>query len=153
MALIPAGSFTIGNTIGDSNITDAIPTNVMMLAFYMDVNLVSSNQFWMVAIWATSHGYGFYNFATSKAGNHPVQEGDWYDCLKWCNARSQQAGLTPVYYMDAGLTQVFTNGGYTNSLVGPIVCELGGQRISVGDGSGVGEGGTGRVERATVSLG
>src|ERR1019366_5180581 len=27
------------------------------------------------------------------------------------NARSQQAGLTPVYYTDAGLTQVYTNGG------------------------------------------
>ena len=30
--------------------------------------------------------------------------------MKWCNARSQQAGLTPVYYTDAGLTQVYTNG-------------------------------------------
>ena len=27
---------------------------------------------------------------------------DWYDCVKWCNARSQQAGLAPVYYTDAG---------------------------------------------------
>ena len=35
---------------------------------------------------------------------------DWYDCVKWCNARSQQAGLTPVYYTDAGMTQVYTNG-------------------------------------------
>ena len=35
---------------------------------------------------------------------------DWYDTVKWCNARSQQAGLTPVYYTDANLTQVYTNG-------------------------------------------
>ena len=28
----------------------------------------------------------------------------------WCNARSQQGGLTPVYYTDAGMTQVYTNG-------------------------------------------
>ncbi len=34
--------------------------------------------------------------------------------MKWCNARSQQAGLTPVYYTDAGLTQVYTNGETTN---------------------------------------
>ena len=33
------------------------------------------------------------------------------------------------------------------------LCELGGQRVSVADGSGVGEGGAGRVERATVSVG
>ena len=47
---------------------------------------------------------------SGKAANHPVQTVDWYDCVKWCNARSQQAGLTPVYYTDAGLTQVYTNG-------------------------------------------
>ena len=41
MALIPAGSFTIGNSIGDSDITDAFPTNVTVSGFYMDVNLVS----------------------------------------------------------------------------------------------------------------
>jgi formylglycine-generating enzyme required for sulfatase activity len=39
-----------------------------------------------------------------------VQTVDWYDSVKWSNARSQQAGLTPVYYTDAGLTQVYTNG-------------------------------------------
>ena len=77
-----------------------------------------------------------------------MQTVDWYDCVKWCNARSQQAGLTPVYYTDAGLTQVYTNGE-----VDARLCELGGQWVSVADGSGVGEGGAGRVERATVSVG
>ena len=38
---------------------------------------------------------------------------DWYDVVKWSNARSQQAGLTPVYYTDAGLMQVYTNGQVT----------------------------------------
>ena len=37
---------------------------------------------------------------------------DWYDVVNWGNARSQQAGLTPVYYRDAGFTQLYmTNGG------------------------------------------
>ncbi len=39
-----------------------------------------------------------------------MQTVDWFDCVKWSNARSQQAGLTPVYYTDASFTQVFTNG-------------------------------------------
>ena len=39
-----------------------------------------------------------------------MQTVDWYDVVKWCNARSQQAGLTPVYYTDTDLTQVYTNG-------------------------------------------
>jgi formylglycine-generating enzyme required for sulfatase activity len=34
----------------------------------------------------------------------------WFDAVKWCNARSEQSGKTPVYYSDAGLTQVFRSG-------------------------------------------
>ena len=110
MVLIPAGPFTMGNSIGDSDITDAIPTNVMVSAFYMDVNLVSLKQWQGVYSYATSHGYVFVHPGTDKAENTPVDTVNWYDCVKWSNARSQQAGLTPVYYTDAGFTQVFING-------------------------------------------
>ncbi|HKX62450.1 MAG TPA: SUMF1/EgtB/PvdO family nonheme iron enzyme, partial [Verrucomicrobiae bacterium] len=48
--------------------------------------------------------------AKGKGPNHPVHSADWYDCVKWSNARSVQAGLTPVYYTDEALTQVYTNG-------------------------------------------
>jgi formylglycine-generating enzyme required for sulfatase activity len=79
----------------------------------MDVNLVSYSQWQTVYNWATNHGFGFVNGGAGKAANHPVQAVDWYDMVKWSNARSQQAGLTPVYYTDAGLTQVYTNGEVT----------------------------------------
>ena len=91
-------------------LSDAIPTNVYVSAFYMDTNLVSYSQWQSVYSYATSHGYGFDDAGSGKAANHPVQTVDWYDVVKWSNARSQQAGLTPVYYTDAGLTQVYTNG-------------------------------------------
>jgi len=39
-----------------------------------------------------------------------VQTVRWYDVVKWCNARSEQAGKPPVYYTDAGLTQVYRTG-------------------------------------------
>jgi uncharacterized repeat protein (TIGR03803 family) len=107
-ALVPAGSFTMGDTLDGES--DAVPTNVSVSAFYMDMNLVSFNQWQSVYSYATNHGYGFVNAGAGKASNHPVQMVDWYDVLKWSNARSQRAGLVPVYYTDAGLTQVFTNG-------------------------------------------
>jgi formylglycine-generating enzyme required for sulfatase activity len=113
MVLIPAGAFTMGNSIGDSDITDAAVVTVNVSAFYMDVNLVSYSQWLSVYFWATEHGYGFAGTGAGKAANHPVQTVDWYDCVKWCNARSQQAGKTPVYYTDAGLTQVYTSGEVT----------------------------------------
>jgi formylglycine-generating enzyme required for sulfatase activity len=119
MVLIPAGSFTMGNYLfyntatNDPDITDANPTNVYVSAFYMDVNLVSYGLWTNVYAYATGQGYNFANAGAGKnsAANQPVQTVDWFDCVKWCNARSQQARLPPVYYtLDAGFTQVFTNG-------------------------------------------
>ena len=118
LALIPSGSFTIGDTLDGES--DASPTNVYVSAFYMDVNLVSYSQWQTVYSYATNHGYGFFQntvygayAAAGKGANHPVQTVDWYDTVKWSDARSAQAGLTPVYYTDAGLTQVYTNGEAT----------------------------------------
>jgi formylglycine-generating enzyme len=112
MALIPAGAFTMGDNLDGES--DATPTvSVTVSAFYMDTNLVSYSQWQSVYSYATNHGFGFVHAGSGKAANHPVQTVDWYDVVKWSNARSQQAGLTPVYYTDAGLTQVYTNGDVT----------------------------------------
>ena len=110
MALIPAGWFTMGDTLDGES--DAIPTNIYVSAFVMDVNLVNYGLWTNVYAYATSHGYNFVD-AGANGGtgtNYPVETVDWFDCVKWSNARSQQAGLTPCYYTDAGFTQVFTNG-------------------------------------------
>lgn len=112
MALVSAGPFTMGDTLdGDTN---AIPTNVYVSACYMDTNLVSYGQWQAVYNWATNAGYGFDNAGSGVAANHPVQTVDWYDAVKWCNARSQQSGLTPVYYTDPELTRIYTTGQVTN---------------------------------------
>jgi sulfatase modifying factor 1 len=108
MAFIPAGSFTMGDTL-DGN-SDARPTNIYVSAFYMDKNLVSFNLWQSVYSYATNHGYHFDDVGAGNAANQPVQTVDWFDCVKWCNARSQQADLYPVYYTDTNLTRVYTNG-------------------------------------------
>ncbi|NOS70173.1 MAG: SUMF1/EgtB/PvdO family nonheme iron enzyme [Verrucomicrobia bacterium] len=113
MVLIPAGNFTMGNSIGDGDFSDATPISTTVSAFYMDVNEVSWSQWQSVYYWATNHGYGFVNAGAGKAANHPVQTLNWYDCVKWSNARSEQAGKTPVYYMDAALTVVYKTGEVT----------------------------------------
>ena len=109
MVLIPAGSFTMGDNLDGES--DATPlTNITVSAIYMDVNLVSYSQWKSVFYWATNQaGYGFADAGAGKAANNPVQTVDWFDCVKWCNARSQQAGRTPVYYTDAGYTHIYTN--------------------------------------------
>ncbi len=107
MALVPAGAFVLGDTLDGEN--DAVPMRVHVSAFYMDTNLVSFRQWRSVYVYATRHGYAFDNDGAGKAANHPVQSVNWYDVVKWSNARSQRAGLSAVYYTDAALTQVYTN--------------------------------------------
>ena len=41
---------------------------------------------------------------SGKASTHPVQTINWYDCVKWCNVRSEKEGRVPAYYTDAGLS-------------------------------------------------
>jgi formylglycine-generating enzyme len=109
MALIPAGAFTMGD-VTDTNLNgDAAPVSVTVSAFYMDTNLVSYSLWQSVYATAVSAGYGFEHSGNGKAANHPLQTVDWFDAVKWCNARSQQAGLTPVYYLDASFTLAYTN--------------------------------------------
>ena len=109
MVLIPAGSFTMGNSIPDADIPDAVPVSANVSAFYMDVHEVSLSQWQSVYTWATNVGYSLAAGA-GKGPDHPVHTVNWYDVVKWCNARSEQAGLMAVYYTDVGLSQVYTNG-------------------------------------------
>ncbi len=109
MAIIPGGAFVMGNSSLDSDINDAVPVTVNVSSFYMDINLMSYGLWQSVYSWATiSGGYTFDNGGTVRqvmnSSNYPVIYVEWYDAVKWCNARSQQAGLTPVYYTDPSFT-------------------------------------------------
>ena|ERR1035437_6313212 len=71
--------------------------------------------------WAATNGY--YDITNASAGtnagwgspdnpdNHPVRNVSWCDVVKWCNARSQKEGRTPVYTVGGAI--------YSNSHYGP----------------------------------
>ena len=112
MGLIPAGSFTMGNCMdpseGDPN---ELPLHTAYVsAFYMDKFLVTKSLWDTVYQWAIAHGYTFDYGGSGKASTHPVQRIDWYDCVKWCNARSEKEGRVPAYYTDAGLSVRYRTG-------------------------------------------
>jgi formylglycine-generating enzyme required for sulfatase activity len=111
MAFIPAGAFTMGNSVAaDTNITDAAPVSTTVSAFYMDVNEVTLSQWQSVYFWAIENGYTDLLAGSGKGPNHPVQTVSWYDCVKWCNARSEQAGKTPVYYTNDAQAAIYKTG-------------------------------------------
>jgi formylglycine-generating enzyme required for sulfatase activity len=105
--LIPAGAFTMGDSL--DGLSNAVPVSTTVSAFYMDVNEVTLSQWKSVYYWATSNGYNF-AVGVGKGPNHPVQSVSWYDVVKWCNARSEQAGKTPVYYTDDAQTTIYKTG-------------------------------------------
>jgi formylglycine-generating enzyme required for sulfatase activity len=113
MALIPAGTFTMGDSLDGE--MDAPPTNIYVSAFYLDQTDVTEALWQQVYNWATNHGYNFddpgsVNDGYTKGPNYPLVDVNWYDCVKWCNARSEMAGRTPAYYTTAAQTAVYRTG-------------------------------------------
>ena len=94
-ALIPAGEFTMGDSLdGDK---DAPPHQVNVSAFHIQKTEVTKAEWDTVRTWAVSHGYTDLAKGEGKAAEHPVHTVSWWDVVKWCNARSEKDGLTPCY--------------------------------------------------------
>ena len=93
---------------------DELPVHtVTVSAFYLDKYEVSKALWDDVKAYADDYGYTFANSGSGAGVYHPVYDVNWYDCVKWCNARSKKEGLTPVYYTDAGFTTVYKTGEST----------------------------------------
>jgi len=113
MALIPAGSFSMGDTFSEGD-HDELPLHtVYVSAFSLGRTEVTAALWDEVKGWSGGNGYGFDLTGLRKAANHPVYAVSWYDAVKWCNARSEKEGRTPAYYTDAALTQVYKTGQMT----------------------------------------
>ena len=110
MVLVPAGTFQMGDALGGGN-PDEVPVHsVYVSAFYMDKYEVTKAKWDEVCAWAIANGYSFNNAGSGKGTNHPVHTIDWYDAVKWCNARSEKEGRTPCYYTSAAKTTVYRTG-------------------------------------------
>ena len=111
--LIPQGVFEMGEAVdlsrGDTSAPSARAASPVALsntpvhsvevnAFYISQSEVAFGEWKVVRDWAKEHGYDFENEGTGKADNHPVVKINWLDAVKWCNAKSERAGLRPCYY-------------------------------------------------------
>ena len=110
MALIPAGAFVMGDALHEGNPNESPTHEVYVSAFMMDRGFVTKAQWDIVYPWALAHGYQFDSKGAGKATNHPVQMVNWYDIVKWCNARSEKEGLTPCYFTSADRKTLYRSG-------------------------------------------
>jgi formylglycine-generating enzyme required for sulfatase activity len=106
--LIPAGAFTMGDSL--DGMSDAPTRTVTLDAFYMGKYEVTKAEWDEVRTWGLSNGYTDLAAGSGKASNHPAQAIGWYMMVKWCNARSQKDGLTPVYYTNDAQTTIYKTG-------------------------------------------
>ena len=117
MAYIPGGVFQMGDNFGES--ISAMPVHTLYLSpFFMD-KFETSREVWLdVYTWSQGNGYSMGGGAYRSNG-HPVHSINWYDAVKWCNARSEKEGLTPCYYTDATQATVYRSGNLnlTNAAV------------------------------------
>jgi formylglycine-generating enzyme required for sulfatase activity len=77
--------------------------------FYIARSEVTWLEWKKVRGWASDNGYDIGNVGAGSGNDHPARDVSWYDCVKWCNARSEMAGLEPVYEVKGS---VYRSGEY-----------------------------------------
>ena len=109
MAMIDSGPFEMGDHYTNQpHFGSPYPVHeVMVSLFYMDRYEIPRKQWNLVREWALTNGYADLGPGFAPADNHPITQITWYDAVKWCNARSEKEGLTPVYYTDSDHLDVY----------------------------------------------
>jgi formylglycine-generating enzyme required for sulfatase activity len=110
MISVTGGTFTAGSTV------------TTISSFSIDKYEVTYEKYTAVRQWGLVNGYTDMNAGTNgynpAGSNNPVTTVSWYDVVKWCNARSEKEGLTPVYYTTSAKTTVYRTGeGSTYNLL------------------------------------
>lgn len=103
--LIPAGFYTRDYKGKNEHITQ-------VGGFYTSTHEISKAEWYEVYNWAINNGYKFDYDPNGPNGrnrahndksyrdDYPITGVTWNDMTKWCNAKSEKEGWTPLYYKD-----------------------------------------------------
>ena len=106
MSVIPAGPFQMGAEVAGSS-----PVHTVNVSkFVIDRYEVSKTLWDTVRNWAITRNYNLPAGSSFAGPLQPVHSVNWYDAIKWCNARCEMEGIAPVYYLDVGLRTVYRTG-------------------------------------------
>jgi formylglycine-generating enzyme required for sulfatase activity len=111
-----------GVSIGWDGVATLVHTVASISAFSMGKYEVTWALWTNVRAWAETNGYtinagrmGSVDGGAGMTRQHPVTMVNHRDVLAWCNALSERAGLTPVYYTTSAKTIVYRNSGDSTS--------------------------------------
>ena len=91
--LVDGGSLPSDSGLNGSNVD----------SFFIAKTEVSWGEWQRVRAWASMNGYDLAGIGSGRGDNYPVTDVNWYDVVKWCNARSEEAGKEPVYKIGLGV--------------------------------------------------
>ncbi len=94
---VPAGNFIMGDSYSEGDADELPQHNVYVSSICISITEVSKTLWTTVYAWAVEHGYEFENAGLGKTPTDPVHTVNWYDAVKWCNARSELEGLPLMY--------------------------------------------------------
>jgi formylglycine-generating enzyme required for sulfatase activity len=105
MVRIQGGSFMMGSPVSEAGQFDVeVQHRVTVSSFYMGKYEVTQEEY--AALMGTNPSY-------FNGDNLPVERVTWYDAVNYCNARSQNEGLTPAYVVsDTTVTWNRSANGY-----------------------------------------
>ena len=99
MVRLPGGTFTMGDVSGRA---DAKPAHsVTVKPFYLDAKEVTQEEYVRLME---------YNPAKFRGENLPVERVRWTDAAAYCNKRSAEEGLKPVYDLEKGACDLSADG-------------------------------------------
>lgn len=87
MVFVLGGKLPHGSPLGDQFVSD----------FYLSRYELTWGEWKKTCVTSTARGYDISKAGDSIADEHPVRDITWYDAVKWCNLKSENEGLTPVY--------------------------------------------------------
>lgn len=99
MVKLPGGSFNMGDAEGKSDASAV--HEVTVSPFYMDVTEVTQEEYVRLME---------YNPSKFRGENLPVERTRWIDAAAYCNKRSEEEGLTPVYNLETDEADFSANG-------------------------------------------
>jgi len=89
MVLVPGGRAS-----GESPVNAGTEANSFLITQYE----TTWGEWRRVRDYGVAHGFDF-DSGDGDSDIHPVRRVNWYDAIKWCNAKSLMDGLTPVYHV------------------------------------------------------
>ena len=83
--MLPKGSGLVGTHVG---------------TFQIAKHAITQDEWQGVRNWAIANGFEL-ELGWAGIPKHPITGINWYDAVKWCNAKSVMEGLEPVYWLAA----------------------------------------------------